>query len=66
MGAFDWFSGRDDRALAASRYADRESATDRAAAKHRSKTLTRRQAEVRAADRAGQAWEATDRRRFRA
>ncbi|MGW6416322.1 hypothetical protein [Streptomyces sp. NPDC055055] len=65
MGALPWLRGGNDRTLAASSYAGRESATDRAAAKQRSKTLTRRAADIRRADRAGEAWEAEERRRTR-
>ncbi|MFI0827229.1 hypothetical protein ACH4Q7_22550 [Streptomyces roseolus] len=57
-----WLAGGDDRGLAASQYADRESATDKAAARKRSKTLARRSEEARQADRAGWAWVAAERR----
>ncbi|GGZ23653.1 hypothetical protein GCM10010387_16060 [Streptomyces inusitatus] len=60
-----WLRSGSDRALAASSYAGRRSATERAAAKQRTRARTRRQADIREAARAGQAWEEQDRRRFR-
>jgi hypothetical protein len=59
-----WLVGGNDRELARTTYADRQSATDRAAERQRSKARARRAREVRKADRAGQAWEADERRRL--
>ncbi|MGW2550679.1 hypothetical protein [Streptomyces sp. NPDC001635] len=65
MGAFSNFARSlmpgNDHALAKDRYADRESASDRAANKRR-QNHHRNAAK---ADRKGQAWEERDRRRFR-
>ncbi|WP_381792894.1 hypothetical protein [Streptomyces niveus] len=49
-----WLGGGNDKALA-----------DRIAAKKKTKTLKQRSRDAREADRAGQAWEARDRHRFR-
>jgi hypothetical protein len=59
MGAFSWLRGGNDHQLAATRYADRESASDRAA----SKTFGKPDRTSRDAARRGQAWEDTDRQR---
>jgi hypothetical protein len=61
MGLFSWLAGGNDRQLAETTYAGRESATDRAARKRR-ENHHRNAAK---ADRKAQAWEARDRRRFR-
>ncbi|MBT2492356.1 hypothetical protein J7E96_28370 [Streptomyces sp. ISL-96] len=65
MKGLDWLQGGNDRKLAATRYAGRESATDRAAAKRQAKARARQQAGVREAARAGEAWEQKERRRTR-
>ncbi|REE60448.1 hypothetical protein BX257_2982 [Streptomyces sp. 3212.3] len=57
MGFLSWLGGGDDRQLAQTRYAGRESATDRAAHVERK----RREDQAAKADREGQRWE--DRRR---
>ncbi|MET9321942.1 hypothetical protein ABZX75_17370 [Streptomyces sp. NPDC003038] len=62
MKPLSWLKGGNDRELAAAKYAGRESASDRATAKRQAKTRARRAREVREADRAGQAWEAAERR----
>jgi hypothetical protein len=61
MGLFNWLVGGNDRQLAETTYAGRESATDRAARKRR-ENHHRNAAK---SDRKAQAWEARDRRRFR-
>lgn len=64
MKGLGWLTGGNDRQLASDRYAGRESATDKAAAKRQAKARQRRAKDVTRADRAGQAWEEQDRRRF--
>jgi hypothetical protein len=59
MGALSWLFGGNDHELAATRYAGRESASDRAA----SKTFGKPDRTSRDAARRGQAWEDTDRAR---
>ncbi|MEU0275513.1 hypothetical protein [Streptomyces sp. NPDC006307] len=65
MKALAWIKGGSDRQLAATRYAGKQSATDRAAAKRQAKARARQQAGVREAARAGEAWEQNERRRTR-
>lgn len=60
-----WLFGGNDRQLASSSYADRESASEKAAAKARAKQLARRQKDIWKAADAAEAWEAADRRRWR-
>ncbi|MFD0138007.1 hypothetical protein ACFVIL_29205 [Streptomyces sp. NPDC127159] len=60
MGLFSWLAGGDDRGLAESSYAGRESASDRAARKQRAA----RQRSVAKAASAGERWEQQDRRKF--
>ncbi|MFJ3274087.1 hypothetical protein [Streptomyces sp. NPDC086776] len=54
-----------DRELAETKYAGRESASEKAARKQKSKERATRARDIRAAARAGQAWEDADRRRER-
>jgi hypothetical protein len=61
MGFLSWLGGGNDRELAATRYAGRESATDRA-------TRVGRERRIRSATKAarkGQQWEDADRRKHR-
>jgi hypothetical protein len=60
MGAFSWLRPGNDHQLAATRYADRESATDSAARKDRA----RRSKAATKADRKGNAWADKERRRY--
>jgi hypothetical protein len=65
MGAFSWLFGGNDHQLAAERYADRESASDRAARRGRaprSSTFGKPDRNATAAARRGQAWEDADSR----
>ena len=75
MRALGWLVGGNDRQLAATKYAGRESATETAARRRREATEKadrKRQARERAtrsrdikrSARAGEAWEEQDRRRF--
>ncbi|MFJ6014510.1 hypothetical protein [Streptomyces sp. NPDC092952] len=64
MKGLGWLGGN-DRQLAATTYAGRESATDEAARKDRTRQRFARAIDVRDAARAGQAWEDEDRRRGR-
>ena len=64
MGALSWLFGGNDHQLAAERYSDRESATDRAARRGRaprSATFGKPSRNSREAARRGQAWEDADR-----
>jgi hypothetical protein len=65
MKGLSWLSGGNDRQLAATSYAGRESATDKAARKRQAKEQARHAKGVAEAARAGQAWEDADRRRER-
>ncbi|BBA98305.1 hypothetical protein RVR_4438 [Actinacidiphila reveromycinica] len=60
-----WLTGGNDRQLATTQYAGRESASDTAAAKRQAKQRKQRAKSVTAAARAGQAWEDQDRLRER-
>ncbi|MFJ6645788.1 hypothetical protein ACIQPS_09015 [Streptomyces sp. NPDC091290] len=60
MGMFSWLGGGNDRQLADTRYAGRESASDRAARKRREnhrRSITKTAAKA-------ERWEQQDRRRF--
>jgi hypothetical protein len=66
MGALSWLFGGNDRELAETQYADRESASNRAARRDRaprSSTFGKPDRTSRDAARRGQAWEDTDRAR---
>ncbi|MDH6189177.1 hypothetical protein M2168_002209 [Streptomyces sp. CZ24] len=65
MKGFGWLGGGNDRHLAATTYAGRESASDKAAAKRQAKQQKQRANGATAAARAGQAWEDQDRLRER-
>ncbi|WP_327415446.1 hypothetical protein [Streptomyces sp. NBC_01233] len=65
MKALAWIKGGNDRALATTRYAGQQSATEKANAKAKAKQRARQQAGVKKAARAGEAWEAEERRRTR-
>ncbi|MFI5629167.1 hypothetical protein ACIA8E_07265 [Streptomyces sp. NPDC051664] len=65
MKGFGWLTGGNDRELAETKYAGRESASEKAARKQKTKDRATRARDVRAAARAGQAWEDEDRRRER-
>lgn len=65
MKGLGWLSVGNDSQLAATKYAGRESATDKAARKKQVKGRIARAIDVRDAARAGQAWEDADRRRER-
>ncbi len=60
MGMFSWLIPGNDHELAASQYADRESASDSAARKERA----RRSRSADRADRKGNAWADKHRRRY--
>lgn len=61
MGFLSWLLPGNDHALAEERYADRESASDRASRKRRE---SYHRHGVTRAEKAARKWEATDRRRF--
>jgi hypothetical protein len=61
MGVFSWLIGGNDRQLAESRYAGRQSATDRASQKRRQ---SYRDKGISRAEKRARRWEETDRRRF--
>ena len=66
MGALSWLFGGNDHQLAAERYADHESASDRAARRDRaprSNTFGKPSRNTTEAARRGQAWEDADRQR---
>ncbi|MFJ8784986.1 hypothetical protein [Streptomyces sp. NPDC102476] len=66
MGALSWLFGGNDRELAETQYAGRESASSRAARRERaprSRTFGRPDRTSRDADRRGQAWEDAERQR---
>lgn len=65
MKGLGWLGGGNDRKLAATKYAGRESATEKAAKRAQTKRRIARAIDVRDAARAGQAWEDEDRRRER-
>lgn len=71
MGAFSWLFGGNDHELARTQYADRESASDRAARKDAEREAKKAKANRAAhhrsavqADRKGQAWGDRQRRRY--
>ncbi|WP_327123715.1 hypothetical protein [Streptomyces sp. NBC_01727] len=66
MKGFGWLTGGNDRQLAETKYAGRESASEKADRKQKGKDRASRARDVRKAARAGQAWEDEDRRRERA
>lgn len=61
MAWWSWIVPGNDHELAASRYAERESASDRAARKRRE---SHHRKGVARAEKAARKWEAADRRRF--